>query len=558
MTAPTQPPNATSGPPPGRSPTGVVGASAPTAEANSGTGVGAGRSGLGAGQSAVRAANREALSTSSPASAGSRARATWAKFLGQAIACAVRPSTKTSFAYSAVFHFAALLLLALIVPRLVGSATGITLSAESETPLDLQWLDEPSAVSVARADTPIPAEQVRDEPVAAVETGPITLVRVDEQLRAEAEFGRRQPQPVDWFIPVDTPSGGGGTEGRQGPLKQSLLEQRGGNAQSEQAVARGLRWLAAHQHTDGGWRFDHSKGPCKGLCRNPGSETSTTGATGLALLPFLGAGHTHQSGEHQDVVQRGLYYLSTRAVVTPHGIDLQEGTMYAQALATIALCESYGMTRDPQLRELAQRSLQFVLYAQDRKGGGWRYTPGEPGDTTVTGWQFMALKSGQLAGLDVSTPALVLASHFLDSVQAEEGAQYGYMTPVPRRSTTAIGLLCRMYLGWNRQRPALVRGVEYLGQWGPSDQEIYYNYYAAQALCHYEGPIWEQFNARLRDHLIATQATSGHEAGSWFFGNDPGAEKGGRLYGTALAVMTLEVYYRFMPLYDRRSVERSF
>lgn len=493
-----------------------------------------------------------------PASADGRARATWAKILGQAIACAVRPSTKTSFAYSAVFHFAALLLLALIVPRLVGSAAGITLSAESETPLDLQWLDEPSAVSVARADTPIPAEQVRDEPVAAVETGPITLVRVDEQLQAEAEFGRRQPQPVDWFIPVDTPSGGGGTEGRQGPLKQSLLEQRGGNAQSEQAVARGLRWLAAHQQTDGGWRFDHSKGPCKGLCRNPGSETSTTGATGLALLPFLGAGHTHRSGEFQDVVQRGLYYLSTRAVVTPHGIDLQEGTMYAQALATIALCESYGMTRDPQLRELAQRSLQFVLYAQDRKGGGWRYTPGEPGDTTVTGWQFMALKSGQLAGLEVSTPALALASHFLDSVQAEEGAQYGYMTPVPRRSTTAIGLLCRMYLGWNRQRPALVRGIEYLGHWGPSDQEIYYNYYAAQTLCHYEGPIWEQFNARLRDHLIATQATSGHEAGSWFFGNDPGAEKGGRLYGTALAVMTLEVYYRFMPLYDRRSVERSF
>lgn len=520
--------------------------------------VGLGRSGFGAGESTVRAAGRGAAAVSSPALAGDRPRAAWAKVFGQVIACAGRPSAKTSFAYSAVFHFGALLLLALIVPKLVGSSTGILLSAESETPLDFQWLDEPSAVSVARADTPVPAEQVRDEPVVAPEVGPVTLVRVEEQLQAEAEFGRRQPQPVDWFIPVETPSGGGGTEGRRGPLKQSLLEQRGGNAQSEQAVARGLRWLAAHQHTDGSWRFDHGKGPCKGLCRNPGTESSTTAATGLALLPFLGAGNTHQSGEYQDVVQRGLYYLSTRAVVTPHGVDLQEGTMYAQALATIALCESYGMTRDPQLRELAQRSLQFVLYAQDRKGGGWRYTPGEPGDTTVTGWQFMALKSGQLAGLEVSTPAVALASHFLDSVQAEEGAQYGYMTPVPRRSTTAIGLLCRMYLGWNRQRPALVRGIEYLSQWGPSDEEIYYNYYAAQALCHYDGPAWEQFNRRLRDHLIATQATTGHEAGSWFFSNDPGAEKGGRLYGTALAVMTLEVYYRFMPLYERRSVDRAF
>ncbi len=527
-------------------------------ELGSMAGDGCGANGVGGVASPVVGRNTAASSAGFSDRCADRPRTAWMRAVARAFACAMRPSAKTSFAYSAIVHFIGLLLLALIVPRLAGPGIGISLSAESEMPLDLQWLDEPSAVSVARADTPVPAEQVRDEPVAAVETGPVTLVRVDEQIPAEAEFGRRQPQPVDWFIPVETPSGGGGTEGRQGPLKQSLLEQRGGNAQSEQAVARGLRWLAAHQHTDGSWRFDHTKGPCKGLCRNPGAETSTTAATGLALLPFLGAGNTHQSGEYQDVVQRGLYYLSTRAVVTPHGIDLQEGTMYAQALATIALCESYGMTRDPQLRELAQRSLQFVIYAQDRKGGGWRYTPGEPGDTTVTGWQFMALKSGQLAGLEVSTPAVALASHFLDSVQTEEGAQYGYMTPVPRRSTTAIGLLCRMYLGWNRQRPALVRGIEYLGQWGPSDEEIYYNYYAAQALCHYDGPVWKQFNRRLRDHLIATQATTGHEAGSWFFGKDPGAEKGGRLYGTALAVMTLEVYYRFMPLYDRRSVDRAF
>jgi hypothetical protein len=143
-------------------------------------------------------------------------------------------------------------------------------------------------------------------------------------------------------------------------------------------------------------------------------------------------------------------------------------------------------------------------------------------------------------------------------VQVEEGAQYGYMTPVPKRSTTAIGLLCRMYTGWRRDHAPLAKGVAYLGQWGPSNEEIYYNYYATQVLCHFGGPHWEKWNLRMREHLIATQAGSGHEAGSWFFANDPGAEKGGRLYYTALAVMTLEVYYRYMPLYGSQSVDRSF
>ena len=82
------------------------------------------------------------------------------------------------------------------------------------------------------------------------------------------------------------------------------------------------------------------------MCRNSGSEPSTTAATGLALLPFLGAGYTHLQGEHQDVVKKGVYYLKTRARVTPHGIDLCDGgTMYAHGIATLAMCEAYGMTR---------------------------------------------------------------------------------------------------------------------------------------------------------------------------------------------------------------------
>ena len=288
-----------------------------------------------------------------------------------------------------------------------------------------------------------------------------------------------------------------------------------------------------------------------------GHRRSTTAATAIALLPFLGAGHTHQEGEYQDTVRRGLYCLQQRALVTPNGVDLQDGTMYAQGLATIALCEAYAMTKDPALKGAAQGAIDFVLYAQDRKGGGWRYTPGEPGDTTVTAWQLMALKSGQMAGLMIPSPSIALVEKFLDSVQSDGGARYGYLGPQARDSTTPIGLLCRMYTGWGHDRPALQKGVALVADLGPSDDNMYFNYYATQLMHHWGTSDWDRWNQQMREHLISTQAATGHENGSWHFAGGKG-DVGGRLYNTALAVMTLEVYYRYMPLYRPAAVEDRF
>jgi hypothetical protein len=344
---------------------------------------------------------------------------------------------------------------------------------------------------------------------------------------------------------------GGGLEGRGAALRGRLVEASGGNGASENAVARGLRWLIAHQLDDGSWRFDLRQCPqCRGRCRNWGSIGSSTASTALALLPFLGAGHTHLEGAHQDVVGRGLYYLAGRMIMTPQGGDLQEGTMYSQGLATIALCEAYAMTRDETLRPIAQAAVDFIVAAQ-HKAGGWRYGPGQPGDTTVTGWQVMALKSAQLAGLKVPQPTWYAVSRFLDSVETDHGAGYGYQSPKDQPTTTAIGLLCRMYLGWPRDHAPLVDGVGRLTHKGPSRNNMYFNFYATQVLHHYGGPAWDQWNKQLRDTLVRTQATKGHESGSWQF-TEAHTRAAGRLYNTAMAIMILEIYYRHMPLYAVR------
>jgi len=341
--------------------------------------------------------------------------------------------------------------------------------------------------------------------------------------------------------------------GRKPDVRSRLAIQAGGTEGSERAVAFALKWLAYHQMPDGGWNFNHGLTPRRGgAAQNPGSsQKARNAATAMALLPFLGAGQTHTSGKYKSTVKHGLYLLVSHMKVNPQGGNLTEleGKMYSHGLASIALCEAYAMTHDKGLHKPAQAVVNFIAYAQDPVGGGWRYEPRQPGDTSVTGWQIVALKTGHAAYLRVPPITVKKATSFLDSVQANGGAGYGYTTPGTGPATTAIGLLCRMYLGWKRDNEALKRGVEWLSRQGPSKSNLYYDYYATQVMRHYGGEAWKQWNAEMRDYLVSSQVKEGPEAGSWFVKGDLGAEKGGRLYCTSLATLILEVYYRQAPIY---------
>src|SRR5207245_2051162 len=109
-------------------------------------------------------------------------------------------------------------------------------------------------------------------------------------------------------------------------------------------------------------------------------------------LPFLAAGQTHKGGDktipgggkYTKNVENGLKYLKTAQ--KPDGSFTGAGDMYDNAIATMALCEAYGMTADPTLKNPAQIAVNYIVKAQ-HSGGGWRYSPGTPGDTSVTGWQ---------------------------------------------------------------------------------------------------------------------------------------------------------------------------
>lgn len=345
-----------------------------------------------------------------------------------------------------------------------------------------------------------------------------------------------------------------GTElgGRGLGNRVALVKAGGGTPQSEQAVELGLKWLAKHQKTDGSWSFQHGDD-------DPGSLQCPPAATGLALLCFLGAGHTHKQGNYMTQVDAGLKYLVGAMQVGREGGDLRWSgggsavhSMYTQGICTIVLCEAYALTKDRTLLHPAQLAADFIVHAQHRPGGGWRYGINTPGDTSVVGWQIMALKSARSAKLTVPARVFNRASYFLDHTQSNGGATYGYMGPGNGGGTTAVGLLSRIYLGWNQNHKGLKKGVQFLSQSGPDKDRMYYSYYATQVLHHWGGELWEKWNNVMREQLVTSQIQTGDAAGSWNRDHDH-SEAGGRLYTTCMCIMTLEVYYRYLPLYQWES-----
>jgi hypothetical protein len=353
---------------------------------------------------------------------------------------------------------------------------------------------------------------------------------------------------------------------RSTAAKSEMLERFGGTAASEKAVALALQWLSEHQADDGGWNFAHSA-ICKNRCDDSGDLfVARNGATAMALLPFLGAGQTHLAGQYKAHVKKGLRFLIQRMQLTPsstlpHGSWHEPGgRMYSHGLAAIAVCEAYAMTRDPDLQTPAQLSLNYLVYAQ-HAGGGWRYSPKQAGDTSVVGWCLMALKSGSMGNLVVPNRTFTAADNFLDFVSTNNGAYYGYNKPTSqiegRQATIAVGLLCRMYLGYPKEHPGLQAGINHLSKLGPRTSDLYYSYYATQVMRHHGDEPWEKWNNKLRDELVRSQEKNGHAAGSWK-AEGSHSSKGGRLYQTSLATMILEVYYRHMPLYSERSASDDF
>lgn len=379
-------------------------------------------------------------------------------------------------------------------------------------------------------------------------------------------------------VPVDVSTA---LELRNPRQRQANLERLGGTPDTERAIKQGLMWLSRQQQSDGRWEL-HQGYPNAGF-----SWTRTdTGATALALLAFLGHGNTHRDGEYASVVSKGLTWL--QRMQDPETGDFhdlrreegREGAFYAHSMATMAICEALALTQDAELRPAAERGVKYLLFAQHPDHGGWKFRPISKlmvGDLAVTGWALMGLHTARMAGIEIPQSDFVRASSFLDSVKVKGLPRYKFEPISPDSHATAAmtaeALLCRQWFGWPRNFPEMEQGVRYITaddqrpSWSEGKRNIFRWYFTSQVLHNLGGDDWKNWNSAVREAIVRNQITGGTAKppmdvrGSWNPTSPTGdprefAEKGGRLYMTAMCILILETPYRHQPLYHEQVANR--
>jgi hypothetical protein len=445
----------------------------------------------------------------------------------------------------------------------LGEVTSLTPANRSGDPFTIEDSPDPPSLGLTPAD---PALKLVGEPQITALTQYAPVLGAPPVL-SKPDAGATGLSAV-MRLPELTSSVSAPFSGRQGLSRAQLVRREGGTARSEKSVEDGIAWIVRHQRADGAWSLNYQQ-QCQGDgCPHQISIESDTAATGLALLPLLGSGYIHTvKSRHQAAVRRGLDWLVKHQQADG---DLFTGPpgmayLYSHAIGTMALCEAYGLSQDPKLKKPAQRAVQFIVNCQDPTGGGWRYTPGQAGDTSVFGWQIFALRSAHIAGIKISPKIVNSCSAYLDLAAADESrVTYAYQPGRPATPVmTAEALVSRQILGWPRDFPPLVKGASQVASHLElmDERNIYYWYYGTQLLHNMKDNDWETWNPRAREALIEMQVKDNSCAkGSW----DPlqpvpdqWGQRAGRLYLTSLSILTLEVYYRYLPLYRDYDEEQT-
>jgi len=434
---------------------------------------------------------------------------------------------------------------------------------------------EPEAKEPEKNEQEKPEEEEEEKPADVVrdttkpETDDPAPVASDKVNKRAPAIANRGSGPPSYAI----------TGHRGGVTKKGALAKFGGNAKTESAVNHGLGWLARHQDADGKWnRIEFGKN-CKAGQGCGGAGYHRRGyepvpldpsMTGLALLCFAASNNTHIEGKYKANVAAGIRYLQRiqakngRFGTFRRGVD--QYMMYNQGIATFALGEICAMTGDQTLKPAIENAIRFIVRAQQYPSGAWDYTDAKVGryDTSVTGWQVMALKSAHAAGVKIPPYTLSKVMSFFNKVTLPGGEViYSNLAPSAGRrgqGMAAVGMASGQFLGLPshtrlaKQQTAII--LSHLPNWDKLSarrdkvtlDSIYYWYYATIAMFQAGGQPWKTWNKHLQSTLLLQQRRGGCLDGSWDPPNNFWAAVGGRLYSTTLNILNLQIYYRYLPI----------
>ena len=336
--------------------------------------------------------------------------------------------------------------------------------------------------------------------------------------------------------------------GRKGALAKYGRGGAGGAA-TEAAVLRALRWLKKNQKSDGSWE-----------------GTGTPAMTAMALLCFLAHNETPDKPEFGPTVKKALDWFIANQTADGH-FKGHDGNDYSQPIAAYAVCEAYGLTQHPSIKEVAVKAITEVVKGQHASGGfNYKLEPtSERNDTSYMGWCGQALKAAKMAGLESDVPGLdACIKKAIPGFKQNAGPSggFGYTGP-GAGGLSGTGALCLQLLGVPRD-PVVINTMTILEPWtfsfdNPGGGNIYYWYYATQAKFHHSPETFlawnKQFSPELcRKQIVEKNAIEGPDGkmvdiGSW----NPACtgHTGGIVQNTSLCCLMLEVYYRYLPSFKK-------
>ena len=313
--------------------------------------------------------------------------------------------------------------------------------------------------------------------------------------------------------------------------------------QLDSAVEKGLAFLVKQQNGDGS--IDGG-GPKVGM-------------TGLAVMAFLASGHTPDVGKYGLNVRRAVDYLLKQVPEDGYVGKVDGSRMYGHGITTLALAETLGVETTEanrlKIRSALNRMVKVILDAQDVKkeenfAGGWRYEPASgDSDLSLSGWNALALRAAQNVGISVPADRAQRAAGFVLKCYKADEKGFAYQPGQGASpAMTGVGVL-NLYVLDASARPEVTAGAQYLLQKPVNDQTrmLYYSlYYATQAAYQAGEPTWSGVWKVSADQLLAMQTQAD---GGW--PQSKSGEEPGRVYATSMALLTLSVPYRLLPIYQR-------
>jgi len=478
-------------------------------------------------------------------------------------------------AISAALHLVVFLIIQAIPWNLFQQAKEIPLEASVDQAPEQAFEDPPPEV-----EEEIEEEETEEEPIIqdfeVSDHNETDTDEVFESTEGDPDMFSDSPFDNKAFNNVIGIGGGAGGKfgGRFGGNRN--LRAAGGRG-TEQALKDGLEWLKNHQEADGLWDCDGFMhlDPPDDPCTGPGDPLHDVGVTGLALLAFLGDGNTMSKGPYKDVVTRGVKWLREQQDYESglFGEEIGHTFLYDHAIASLAMCEAYYFSKSPLIRGVAQNAVSYILKARNPYGA-WRYDvpPIGENDTSVTGWMVFALKSAEEADLKIEKEAFAGALSWIDEVTDPATGRVGYDAPGSMSSRipgvndnfppekgeamTAVGLLCRIFLGQDpKSTPIMQKHAELmlktLPKWEEGGNDMYYWYYGSYAMFQMGGTHWDKWNDAMKSAVLESQRHDGAHKGSWDPAG-PWGKPGGRVYSTATMVLCLEVYFRYAQVLGAR------